>query len=65
MSRLPYTAPMDEEYVIETARRVDLKLEPERRRAVLANLRRIAELARPVLELELGPQDDAGAPWTP
>ncbi len=56
---------MDEKYVVEAARRLELELDAKRRRAVLANLQRIAELARPVLEVELGPQDEAGAPWTP
>jgi 1-carboxybiuret hydrolase subunit AtzG-like len=56
---------MDEQYVIEAARRLGLELDPVRRRAVLGNLQRIEQLARPVLELELAPEEEAGPPWTP
>jgi hypothetical protein len=56
---------LDEATVEQAARQLGLEPDPARRRAVLGNLQRIAELARPVLELELGPQDEAGPPWTP
>jgi Asp-tRNA(Asn)/Glu-tRNA(Gln) amidotransferase C subunit len=56
---------VDEKYVIEAARQAGLELDPERLRAVLGNLQRIAQLARPVLEIELGPEDELGPQWKP
>jgi len=37
---------VDEKYVIEAARQAGLELDPERLRAVLGNLQRIAQLAQ-------------------
>jgi Asp-tRNA(Asn)/Glu-tRNA(Gln) amidotransferase C subunit len=56
---------VDEKYVIEAARQAGLELDPERLRAVLGNLQRIAQLARPVLEIELGREDELGSQWKP
>jgi len=56
---------IDEKYVIEAARQAGLELDPERLRAVLGNLQRIAQLAQPVLEVELGPGDELGPEWKP
>lgn len=56
---------IDEAYVSEAARLAGLALDPARRRAVLGNLQRIAELAQPVLETELGPEDELGPEWKP
>jgi gamma-glutamyl phosphate reductase len=56
---------VDEKYVIEAARQAGLELGPERLRAVLGNLQRIAQLAQPVLEIELGAEDELGPQWKP
>jgi len=56
---------VDEKYVIEAARQAGLELDPERLRAVLGNLQRIAQLAQPVLEVELKPEDELGPEWKP
>jgi len=56
---------IDEAYVHEAARAVGLRLDPARVPAVLANLQRIAALAQPVLEAQLGPEDEPGPEWTP
>jgi hypothetical protein len=56
---------VDERYVIEMASRLGLALDPDRRRGVLGNLQRIEQLARPVLEVELGPEDELGPECKP
>ena len=56
---------VDEKYVIEAARQAGLELDAERLRAVLGNLQRIAQLAQPVLEIELEPEDELGPEWKP
>jgi len=56
---------IDEKYVIEAARQAGLELGPERLRAVLGNLQRIAQLAQVVLEVELKPEDELGPEWKP
>jgi Asp-tRNA(Asn)/Glu-tRNA(Gln) amidotransferase C subunit len=56
---------IDDDYVKEAARLAGLELDPARRRAVLGNLQRIERLAQPVLEVELGPEDELGPEWKP
>jgi len=56
---------IDEKYVIAAARQAGLELDPQRLRAVLGNLQRIAQLAQPVLEVELGSGDELGPEWKP
>lgn len=56
---------IDDDYVKEAARLAGLELDPARRRGVLGNLQRIEQLAQPVLEVELGPEDELGPEWKP
>ena len=56
---------VDENHVREAARLVGLGLDPARVPAVLANLRRIAEMAVLVNAVELGPEDELGPEWKP
>jgi Asp-tRNA(Asn)/Glu-tRNA(Gln) amidotransferase C subunit len=56
---------IDDDYVKEAARLAGLELDPARRHAVLGNLQRIEQLAQPVLEVELGPEDELGPEWKP
>lgn len=44
---------------------VDLKMEEKRIPAVLANLRRMAQVAQAVNAVELGPEDELGPEWRP
>jgi len=56
---------IDEKYVLEAARQAGLEIGPARLPAVLGNLQRIAQLAQPVLEVELAPEDELGPEWKP
>ena len=56
---------VDEKYVREAARLVGLGLDPARVPAVLANLRRITQVAELVNQVELAPEDELGPEWKP
>jgi len=56
---------IDDDYVKAAARLAGLELDPARRRGVLGNLQRIEQLAQPVLEVELGHEDELGPEWKP
>ncbi len=56
---------VDEQYVLEAARLVGLGLDPARVPAVLANLRRIAQVAAQVNAVALAPEDELGPEWRP
>lgn len=56
---------VDRKYVQDAARLVGLGLDPARVPAVLANLRRLAQVAQLVNQVELAPQDELGPEWKP
>jgi gamma-glutamyl phosphate reductase len=56
---------LGEKEVLAAAQLAALGIDPARLPAVLANLQRIAQLAQPVNDVELGPEDELGPAWRP
>ncbi len=56
---------LGEKEVLAVAQLAALGIDPARLPAVLANLQRIAQLAQPVNDVELGPEDELGPAWRP
>lgn len=55
----------DEDYVKRTAQALGLEIAPEHLAGVVANLRRIAEIATPVLGVETAIEDEPAPIWRP
>jgi len=54
-----------EEGLLGLSRLVDLEIEEKRRKAVLENLERIAQVAAVINAVELAPEDELGPEWRP
>ena len=56
---------IDEAYVLAAARALDLPIAHEHLSGVVANLRRMEEIAQAVNAIALAPEDEAAPVWMP
>ena len=56
---------MDERTILELAKLAGVGITPEQVPAVLESLRRTAQIAQPLLEAKLEPEDEPAPVWRP